>query len=254
MFSLAASHSIRLPKTICGARSVISRRIIGSSRGLCGTILRWVIDHRRHHAHADQQGDVHSPYVDPWGMDHEGIRGFAYAHFGWMFDRTTTDSKVFGADLLADPVVMFFTRTHYFWLLISLGLPFSYGYVLGGWNAGVGSMLIGGCLRTTVLHNVVWAVNSVGHTHGTREFAQSNKSTNNLVLALLTLGDGWHNNHHRFPRSAHHGMRKGEVDVNGWIIDALEKFGFAREVIRIPQARLDAARKVNLIVDDCTSK
>lgn len=208
-----------------------------------GSILRWVVDHRRHHAHADVEGDVHSPHVDPWGQEQTGLGGFWYAHVGWMFDGTATDPKVFGHDLQSDRLVMFFTRTHWLWLVIALVLPYGFGHALGGPEAAWSSMLIGGCLKTTVLHNVVWAVNSIGHSHGDEDFPQANRSKNNLVLALLTFGDGWHNNHHRFPRSAFHGLTARELDVNGWIITGLERLGMAWDVVRIPQQRIDSARK-----------
>jgi len=209
-----------------------------------GTILRWVIDHRRHHAHADQTGDVHSPYVDPSGRDRDGLGGLAYAHIGWMFDGTATDPDIFGRDLMQDRVVMFFTKTHRLWLFVSLALPYVYGYVLAGPSGALSSMLIGGCLRTSVLHNVVWSVNSIGHSHGTEDFAQSNHSRNSLILALLTFGDGWHNNHHRFPRSAFHGLKPTEIDINGMIISTLERAGLVWNVVRIPDERIYAAKSV----------
>jgi stearoyl-CoA desaturase (delta-9 desaturase) len=211
-----------------------------------GSILRWVVDHRRHHAHADVEGDVHSPHMDPWGQEQVGIAGFWYAHVGWMFDGTATDPALFGHDLVDDPVVMFFTRTHWIWLIAALALPYGFGYALGGPDGAWSSMLFGGCLKTTVLHNVVWGVNSVGHSHGNEDFPQANKSKNNLVLALLTFGDGWHNNHHRFPRSAFHGLTPRELDVNGWIITGLERLGLAWDVVRIPQQRIDAARRASM--------
>jgi len=99
-------------------------------------------------------------------------------------------------------------------------------------------MLFGGCLRTTVLHHVVWSVNSFGHAIGTRNFDDGNHSTNNRLLALLTFGDGWHNNHHRYPRSYRHGLARGELDINGAIVDRLERLGLIWDVVRIPPDRL----------------
>ncbi len=221
------------------------RFILGALATMCfqGTILRWVADHRRHHAHADQDGDVHSPHIDPWGRERDGLGGLWYAHVGWMFDGTATDLDVFGRDLQDDRLVMFFVRTHWLWLATSLGLPFGFGYLLGGAEAAWSALLIGGCLRTTVLHNVVWSVNSIGHSHGDEDFRQSNHARNNLILALLTFGDGWHNNHHRFPRSAFHGLKRGEIDINGWIISSLERLGLVWDVVRIPPQRIAAARQ-----------
>jgi stearoyl-CoA desaturase (delta-9 desaturase) len=160
-----------------------------------------------------------------------------------MFDGTASDANVFGRDLLSDPLVMFFTRTHWLWLVVALALPYGFGLALGGYDAAWSAMLIGGCLKTTILHNVVWAVNSIGHSHGDEDFPQSNRSKNNLVLALLTFGDGWHNNHHRFPRSAYHGLLARELDVNGLIITGLERIGLTWNVVRIPKDRIDAARQ-----------
>lgn len=210
----------------------------GGTMAFQGSIARWVADHRRHHAHTDEAGDVHSPYVDPWGLDHRGIRGFLYAHIGWMFDNTATNFEIYGRGLNDNKAVAFFTRTHFFWLFLSIALPFLYGLVLGGLEAAITSMLIGGFLRTTLLHNVVWAVNSVGHTFGSRNFFGHDRSTNNLPLAILTFGDGWHNNHHKYPRSYRHGLKSNEIDINGMIIDFLERLGLAWDVVRISKERV----------------
>src|SRR5579872_6075811 len=174
-----------------------------------GSIFRWVIDHRRHHAHTDEFGDVHSPHVDPWGDMNGGLSGLLYAHVGWLFDSTTTDAQVYGAGLLHDKLIMFFTRTHWLWPAASLALPWGFGYLLGGSEAALSSMLIGGCLRTTILHNVIWSVNSIGHRFGSEDFRHGNGSKNNLTVALLTFGDGWHNNHLCFRHSMLSGLAEG---------------------------------------------
>jgi stearoyl-CoA desaturase (Delta-9 desaturase) len=207
-----------------------------------GSVVRWVADHRRHHSHTDEFGDVHSPYVDPWGEEKRGLRGLLYAHVGWMFDCTSTDVRVYGAGLEKDPIVVLLTRTHWIWPAVSLALPYCFGLVFGGADAAWSAMLVGGCLRTTVLHNVVWSVNSIGHRFGTEDFKNGNGSKNNLAIALLTFGDGWHNNHHCFPRSAFHGFAAREIDVNGWLINQLERCGLAWNIVRIPYNRIEAAR------------
>lgn len=196
-----------------------------------GSILRWVADHRRHHAHADEEGDVHSPRADPWGQDIAGWRGFLHAHIGWMFDNTATDTAIYGKGLMNDPVVSFFTRTHPVWLIVSMAMPYGFGYALGGPEAAYSSLLFGGFLRTTVLHNVVWSVASFGHSMGERNFEQENSSTNIYILALLTLGDGWHNNHHRFPRSYRHGLYSGETDFNARLVEFLQRRGWAKNLV-----------------------
>ena len=199
-----------------------------------GSIKRWVADHRRHHAHTERSGDAHSPHIDPYSNELSGWHGFWHAHVGWMFDNTATDLSVYGADLDDDLVVKFYERTHWFWVAASLLIPFLVGFVLGDFLEAVGCVLIGGCLRTTVLHNFVWAVNSFGHTRGAQPFDQDNESRNNWLLALATFGDGWHNNHHRYPRSAFHGLRSDELDLNGWILIGLERLRLVSNIQRPP--------------------
>ena len=196
-----------------------------------GSIVRWVADHRRHHAHADSGGDVHSPHADPWGNQVSGWKGFCHAHIGWMFDNTATDIQHYGKGLLNDPIIRFFTKTHIIWPLASLLLAYLFGYVLGGSDAAWSSMLIGGFLRTAIFHQATWSVNSFGHTVGSKNFKDNSKSTNSFPLALLTLGEGWHNNHHRHPRSYRQGLHKGEIDVSARFIELLEKFGLAKNLI-----------------------
>jgi stearoyl-CoA desaturase (Delta-9 desaturase) len=203
-----------------------------------GSVLRWVADHRRHHAHTDECGDVHSPYVDTSCANISNWRGFFHAHVGWMFDDSVTDYAVYANDLLQDELFMFFHRTHWIWPVISLAAPWLYGYALGGIGHAWGCLLFAGCVRTTLVHNAVWAVNSIGHLRGYRNFALSDGSRNSALLAIITLGEGWHNNHHRFPRSAFHGLTREEIDLNGLFIRLLERLGLASEVIRVPASKL----------------
>ncbi|GLK69457.1 acyl-CoA desaturase [Hansschlegelia plantiphila] len=215
------------------------RYAIGVLAQLCcqGSVLRWVADHRRHHAHADHCGDVHSPVVDGMCNNEGTLKGLFHSHIGWLMDPTTTDLDVFARDLQQDPVVMWCHRTRWFWAFFSLaGAPFAFGYAFGGWEHGVGSMLVGGFLRTFLFLNMVLAVNSIGHTFGTERFDNHSHAKNNWVLALLTFGDGWHNNHHRHPRNAYAGLTWWEIDVNGYIISGLEKLGLVWNVVRIPAA------------------
>lgn len=206
-----------------------------------GSILRWVADHRRHHAHADECGDVHSPVVDSHCANTSTLGGLFHAHIGWMFDDSVTDYDIYATDLLQDPLIMFFQKTYWLWPTVSLAGPWFYGLILGGLEHAWSCLLVAGCFRTTLLHNAVWAVNSFGHSYGYETFPQENKSKNNPFLALLTFGDGWHNNHHRFPRSAFHGLSTRELDVSGLIITLLERLGQVRNVIRVPPNRLGTA-------------
>jgi stearoyl-CoA desaturase (delta-9 desaturase) len=206
-----------------------------------GSILRWVADHRRHHAHPDSCGDLHSPLLDAHCSTVSTLRGFFHAHIGWLFDDVTTDYSIYARDLLDDKLIMFFHRTYWVWLALSLLVPYGYGYWLGGLDTAFGSLLFGGCLRTVLIQHFTWSVNSVCHSFGTEAFKQDNHSKNNLLVALLTFGEGWHNNHHRFPRSAFHGLEPSQPDMTGWVIAALEKLGIVSDVLRAPPATLFAS-------------
>jgi stearoyl-CoA desaturase (delta-9 desaturase) len=194
------------------------------------SLLTWITDHRRHHAQSDQCGDAHSPIMDGHCDHPDSLKGLFHAHIGWMFDDTVTDINIYGRDLARDPIIQFFDRTHYVWPVLSLALPWLIGYAFGGLTDAWGCVLAA-CLRTMLFQHSVWAVNSFGHTFGYENYNMRNNSKNNTFLAVLTFGDGYHNNHHRYPRSAFHGLLKGELDLNGLIITGLGKVGLARRII-----------------------
>jgi stearoyl-CoA desaturase (delta-9 desaturase) len=161
---------------------------------------------------------------------------------GWLFDKTSSDAKIWAKDLLDDPIVMFFSRTRFFWYFVSvIAIPGLYGLALGGPEHALGAILVGGFLRATIFTQAVLAINSIGHTVGSVRFEQENTSTNNALLAIFTLGEGWHNNHHRFPRSAYAGLAWYEVDVLGSIIGLMEKVGLVWNVVRVKQSMFDRA-------------
>ncbi|MDZ7587830.1 MAG: acyl-CoA desaturase [Parasphingorhabdus sp.] len=200
------------------------------------SVLKWSADHRRHHAFADKVGDIHSPYVDGRGRPMGKWRGLAIAHLGWLFDDTTSDLNVFGKGLIDDPAVMFAHRTRWLWVVVSLiGIPTTWALLFGGPEHIIGTILIGGFFRTFFFLNLVMGVDSVGHMYGSKRFENGDEGRNNWWLALLTFGDGWHNNHHRHPRSAYAGMMWWEIDVNGYIISAWEKMGLVWNVQRAPK-------------------
>jgi stearoyl-CoA desaturase (delta-9 desaturase) len=194
------------------------------------SLLTWVSDHRRHHAQTDHCGDAHSPIVDGHCDHPDTLKGLFYSHIGWMFDDTVTDRNIYGRDLARDPIIRFYTRTHYIWPVLSLAIPAAIGYAFGG-SADAWGCVFTACLRTALFQHSVWAVNSFGHTFGYQNYDLGNKSMNNVFLAAVTFGDGYHNNHHRYPRSAFHGLRKYEIDFNGILIKLLGKLGLARKII-----------------------
>ena len=194
------------------------------------SVLTWCCDHRRHHAQPDHCGDAHSPVFDGNCFNPRMLRGLFHSHIGWMFDNTVTDRNIYGRDLVRDPVMQFFSRTHYVWPALSLAIPGAIGYACGG-SVDAWGCVLAACLRTMLFQHSVWAVNSFGHTFGYQNYKMGDRSMNNRFLAWITFGDGYHNNHHRYPRSAFHGLLKREVDLNGIIITMLGKLGLAREII-----------------------
>jgi stearoyl-CoA desaturase (delta-9 desaturase) len=193
--------------------------LVLGSMSLEGPALQWAATHTKHHAQADREGDPHSP-----------MEGFFHSHIGWMFKDREADPTVYARHLFTDPIVLFVSRTFFVWVGLSLFLPF----VLGGWSG----LLWGGLVRIFLTHHITWSVNSVCHTFGRRAFETTDRSRNEWMVGLLAFGEGWHNNHHAFPRSAFHGLHWWQVDFSSYVIWALERAGLVKEVYRVTPAML----------------
>jgi stearoyl-CoA desaturase (delta-9 desaturase) len=207
-----------------------------------GPVISWVADHRKHHAFSDKVGDPHSPHVDHGGGLRGELRGFVHAHIGWLFVHDQRGSRArYAPDLLRDPVVRFVDRTFVLWAVGGLVLPFVLGFAIGGSLAtGLTALLWGGLVRLFVLHHLTYSINSVCHVFGRRRFATTDESRNVFWLALPTFGEAWHNNHHAFPTSAQHGLRRWELDPSALVIRGLEATGLAWDVVRISPERQQA--------------
>ena len=208
-----------------------------------GPVISWVADHRKHHAFSDQPGDPHSPHVDH-GVGWRGaLRGLAHAHVGWLFIHTQRGNRRrYAPDLLADPVVRFVDRTFVVWAVGGNVAAFGLGWLIGGdLESALTGLLSGGAVRLLVLHHATFSINSLCHFFGRQRFRTDDESRNLAWLSLITLGEAWHNNHHAFPRSAHHGLRWWEVDPGGLLIRAMKRLGLAWDVVRVTPERM--ARK-----------
>jgi stearoyl-CoA desaturase (delta-9 desaturase) len=212
--------------------------VLGSG-AIEGPVIAWVADHRKHHAFADKEGDPHSPHVGHGAGLGGALRGLAYAHVGWLFIHTQRGAKRrYAPDLLADPIVRFVDRTFLLWVALGLAVAFGLGVAIGhSVKAGVTGLLWGGGVRMLVLHHVSYSVNSLCHFFGRRRFETDDESRNLPWLALPSLGEAWHNNHHAFPTSAAHGLRRFEVDPSALVIRGLEKLGLAWNVVRVSAER-----------------
>ena len=209
------------------------------SMAVQGPVVSWVADHRKHHAHTDEEGDPHSPHVGHGAGLRGMLAGLWHAHAGWLMStQGRADWKRFAPDLYEDAGMRAIGRGFVPLVLISLALPALAGYAVSGTLAGAATGLLwGGLVRVFFVHHVTWSVNSVCHFFGSRRFDTDDHSTNVFWLALPSLGESWHHNHHAFPRSATHGLKRGELDPSAAIIAIMEKLGLARNVIRIPEER-----------------
>ena len=208
--------------------------ILGSM-SVQGPVIAWVADHRKHHAHADEEGDPHSPHLG----DGSGLRGLLHAHMGWLLiDQGQARKRKYAADLLEDPGMRRISRAFPLIVLLGLALPAAAGYLITGKATGaLTGLLWGGFVRIFFIHHVTWSINSVCHFFGRRRFDIEDHSTNVWWLALPSMGEAWHHNHHAFPRSAEHGLGRFELDPSAWLIRAMEKLGLVWNVVRIAPER-----------------
>ncbi len=209
------------------------------SMAVQGPVMSWVADHRKHHAHTDEEGDPHSPHVGHDGGVRGVLAGLWHAHSGWLMStQGRADWKRYAPDLYEDSGMRRISRNFVPLVLLSLGLPALAGYIVSGTPAGAATgFLWGGLVRIFFVHHVTWSVNSICHFLGSRRFDTDDHSTNVFWLALPSLGESWHHNHHAFPRSAVHGLRRHELDPSAALITAMEKLGLARNVVRISPER-----------------
>ena len=180
---------------------------------LQGSPIAWVTTHRMHHAHTETDKDPHSPRS-----------GTFWSHMGWIFLGTSqwhskATIKKYAPDLLKDPFIVRLSKVY--WLItVAAGIVF---LAVGGWSMVLWAIF----LRTVFNWHTTWLVNSATHIWGTRRFETRDDSTNNGLIAMLTFGEGWHNNHHAHPSSAKHGLAWYEFDWNWITIKLFEKLGWA---------------------------
>lgn len=201
--------------------------IIGSLACQSGP-LTWVSTHRLHHAKSDTEFDPHSPR-----------RGFFWAHMGWCMRKvrameTFEEKAAIAPDLARDPVHIFLDNYHIVWTFLLAGLL----YVWGGWPFVVWGI----CVRLVLVYHSTWLVNSATHVWGYKTYASNDDSTNLWWVALLTYGEGWHNNHHAFQSSARHGLKWWEIDTTYWMIKVLKFFRLA-SAVKVPSQYLLNTKK-----------
>ena len=207
----------------------VSMAVLGST-AMQGPVIRWVADHRRHHAYSDKEGDPHSPWLfgtSPAAL----VRGFWHAHMGWLFSRDLTNVRRFAPDLRADRRIRIVDRLFPVWTAVTLLLPATLGGLLTwSWRGALTALFWAGLVRVGLLHHITWSVNSICHMVGTRPFTARDRSANFWPLAIVSFGESWHNSHHADPTCARHGVRRGQLDVSARLIWLLEKLGWIYQV------------------------
>src|SRR5277367_1478772 len=196
-------------------------------------ILWWAAMHRRHHRYADTAADVHSPVV----------HGFLYAHLGWIFVPRNTDTDYAAVrDLCVYPELMWLDR-HPYMPPISLGVA---TWLIAGWPG----LVIGFCWSTVVLWHATFSINSLAHLVGRRRYVTGDQSRNNWLLALLTMGEGWHNNHHAYQASVRQGFRWWEYDPTYYILRLLSWFGIVWDLHLPPKSVISGEHRLGRLVID----
>jgi len=236
-----ASHYLRMLGITAGLHRHMAHRAFETNRpvrfvlaGLATMAMQkgplwWAGTHVLHHRLADREGDPHSPARD----------GFYHAHIGWFLDSTRWDRVD-----PENPVVKHFSRyPEIRWLDAYFGVPpllLAIGlFALGGLRW----LVWGFCVPTVTLAHATFAINSVNHMVGSRRFETPDDSRNNAATALLTLGEGWHNNHHRYQRAARNGFYWWELDLAWWFIRLLRATGLAWDVREVPARVYEEARQ-----------
>ena len=193
--------------------------------------LWWAAHHREHHRSSDREGDVHSPHV----------HGFVWAHMGWFLTPRNNELR---ADLIRDwmkfPELRWLDRLAPLVALLFAATLYGLGELLHvlmpGLRANGPQLLVWGFFLSTVtLYHATYSVNSLAHMFGSRRFATADNSRNNLLVAMLTLGEGWHNNHHHYPSSARQGFFWWEIDATYYVLVGLERLGLVWDLRPVPQ-------------------
>jgi stearoyl-CoA desaturase (delta-9 desaturase) len=225
---------------------------IAGSMSFQGQVIGWVAIHRRHHAFTDRPGDPHSPYR--YGTSALAqLHGAAHAHLGWLFGDEYSDPARYAPDLLADTAMRRISKAFPILCVVSLAVPAFAGWALSGGSlaAAWSALLWAGLVRILLLQHVTWSVNSLCHLLGERPYAtrRHDRATNLWPMAVLSLGESWHNTHHSDPACARHGVDRGQIDPTAALIRVFELFRWVDDVHWPVAARL-AARRRRLVSAD----
>ena len=180
-------------------------------------IIWWARNHRHHHRYSDAEPDIHSPLR----------KGFIYSHVGWLFDDADHPKAKTVSDLERVPALVWLDRH---WLVPPVTVGFIY-WLIGGWEA----LFVGFFMAMVFLHHGTFTINSLTHVWGGRTYDTPDTSRNNFILALITFGEGWHNNHHHYMRSTRQGFEWWQLDITYLVLKGLEKLGLVWDLREPPE-------------------
>ncbi len=223
---------------------------ISGSMAMQGPLTQWVTDHRKHHALSDRDGDPHSPHAGREAGFGRAFLGLLHAHVGWLFlTKGMERGPAYAKDLYADRMIRVIDRAYVAWVVLTLGIPFLVGYLVGGIELGLEVMVWGGLVRIFVWQHVTFSINSICHMFGRQAYRSRDESRNVRWLAALSFGESWHNNHHAFPSSARHGIDSGQLDLAWLACRGLERLGLVWAVRR-PTSEQRERRRLALSASD----
>ncbi len=218
--------------------------VLGTMAGE-GPVISWVAIHRRHHQSSAQPDDPHTP-----NQSGSLLRGFFHAQLGWLFGDEYRGPKMLSCainytpDLVREKPLAAISRWYFPIVLLGVLIPgLIGGWLSGGWGGFLSGMFWGGLVRSFLVLNATQSINSLGHLFGRQPFRSNDRSTNNAFVSLVTLGEGWHNNHHAFPSSAIQGLRWWQLDPQAWCIRLLQLLGLAWDVRRPTPEQVAAKRR-----------
>lgn len=218
---------------------------ITGSMTVQGPLLLWVAAHRKHHQFSDHHGDPHSPHLNGsgvWGA----LKGLWHSHTGWMLNFDLDDWVFYVPDLIRNKQTYWIHKTYLWWVSLGLVLPALLGGVISqSWQGALSGFLWVGLTRIFLGHHFTWSVNSICHFFGSQPFHTKDESRNNFLVALLSFGEGWHNNHHAFPTSARHGLFWWQIDIAYWFIVCMSYLGFASDV-KLPKQQAIESKRILL--------
>jgi acyl-CoA synthetase (AMP-forming)/AMP-acid ligase II/fatty-acid desaturase/acyl carrier protein len=213
-------------------------------------LIYWVATHRRHHQLSDRDGDPHSPHLHGDGFLRR-MKGLLYAHAGWMYFHDTTNTSAYARDLVRDPAMRRLNQLYLGFVLLGLAIPAAIGaMVTHSWLGACKGLFWGGFVRVFLGHHFTWSVNSICHAYGQRNYETNDYSVNNAWLAVPTLGESWHNNHHATPSAASFSKKWWQLDLGALLVVALESVGLVWDVKRTSPASVSS----DILSGQCLSR